>query len=160
MKLNKFLPLLLILVTGTAFSYNNSYDNRYDNRYNNRHHNHVSRDARMFENSIRRAARNFRYMSGNSHLTRDARNLVRKVRHFRISFNNHNSYRHANRDFRAIKRSYYHLLRNYRQAHDAHHNRRSQHDMRYMKNRFSALRQALAQNQRPYRRYLNSHRSH
>ena len=123
MRLVKTLPLLLLMVAGSAFSYDRD----------------LSFKANSLERAAYRLAHTIRHRSGYSHAHGSARRFAREVRHFRRSVQNHASIHHLNRDFRHIRTKYNRLMHNVNRSHRLHHSRHVSHDIRAMRHKFRRL---------------------
>lgn len=82
-------------------------------------------------------------LSKRSHVASAAHRLADSAEHFHRSVEQGASYRHALRDFERVRRDFFHLSQDYRQAHDAHHNRHVQRDWRRLSSAFEDLSRAM-----------------
>lgn len=127
MKVAKIIPLIFILISGAAFSYDR----------------HVYRDAMRFVESARQVSYTLNRVSRRSHLSHDIYRVLQKARHLKYSARDEYASRHLQKDFRSLQRSYYRFLRNFRRSGDMHHYRRLRRVVGRMKYRFYSLRNAI-----------------
>jgi len=123
MRLVKTLPLLLLMVAGSAFSYDRG----------------LSWKASSLERAAYHLAHTVRHRTGYSHAHGDARRFARQVRHFRRSVQRGRSIHRLNRDFRHIRNKYNHLMRAVDRSHRLHHSRHVNADIRSIRHKFRRL---------------------
>jgi len=156
MKITKILPLLFILVSGTALSYDrHHYQNHHNQHYS---ANNLSNDAYQFERSVRSLKKTLKYATGYSHLTRDTKVLLKQARHFRRNIDNRVSKFYLRKDYKTLRQSYKHLKRQIALAHNIHHKKYVSYKIRKMTDRFYELRSTANQKLRKqyYRRWSHA----